>query len=145
VNVGLAINHRRVALGLGLKRFSRAVGMEPFYITKLESGAMSMRLTTLVRLAAALKCEPWELLKQAVTVQGPRMRVAQPRARDIVAVPRTPRLPQDEQRPIKIRPGRCSSCGIRIAEGTHCSTHQHGAAESPRADAWRSPGRGFGT
>lgn len=58
--MGRRIRARRTEVGLSAERLAHAVNLHPTYITSVERGERNLGLLNLVRIGAALKCNPSE-------------------------------------------------------------------------------------
>jgi transcriptional regulator with XRE-family HTH domain len=61
--IGAEVQRRRVAVGLTQAALAEAVVMEPDSIAAIEQARRLPSVATLIKLAAVLDCEPWQLLK----------------------------------------------------------------------------------
>jgi transcriptional regulator with XRE-family HTH domain len=66
VEVGSRIRGARVAAGLNLQQFARLTGISIGALSQIETGRRDLRLTTLARIAAALRQAPATLLGSPV-------------------------------------------------------------------------------
>jgi transcriptional regulator with XRE-family HTH domain len=62
--IGAEVQRRRVAVGLTQAALAEAVVMEPDSIAAIEQARRLPSVATLIKLAAVLDCEPWQLLKR---------------------------------------------------------------------------------
>lgn len=62
---GGVVATRRAAMGLGQREFARIVGISNSHLRKIESGEVSPRLLTVVKIAEALGVSPEELVGEA--------------------------------------------------------------------------------
>ena len=60
--VGERIRERRLAAGLTVTDLSRALNGSRSFLSQLEHGFEDLRVTTVLRIAAALGCQPGDLL-----------------------------------------------------------------------------------
>jgi transcriptional regulator with XRE-family HTH domain len=64
-HLGLVIRRRREAAGLTQEEFGEKAGMHRTYVSQLERGLKSPSVRVLVKIAAAVGCEAWEILQEA--------------------------------------------------------------------------------
>jgi transcriptional regulator with XRE-family HTH domain len=62
---GLAVRAARTERGWGQEHLSEIAGLDRTYVSGLERGQRNPTLTTQERVAAALGCNLWELIKTA--------------------------------------------------------------------------------
>ncbi|HEY0777651.1 MAG TPA: helix-turn-helix transcriptional regulator [Gemmatirosa sp.] len=67
VALGRAVRRLRAAAGHSQEAFADVVGVHRTYLGLIERGAVNVTLTTLEKLAAALRLTPGRLLDEAVT------------------------------------------------------------------------------
>ena len=70
--LGLAIKRRREAAGLSQEEFAERAQVHRTYVSQLERGIKSPSVRVLVKMAGALRCEAWEILKEAGGSQSPK-------------------------------------------------------------------------
>jgi len=63
--LGLAIKRRREASELSQEELAEIAGLHRTYVSQLERGIKSPSVRVLVKVAGALGCEAWELLREA--------------------------------------------------------------------------------
>lgn len=63
--LGLAIKRRREAAGLSQEDFAEVAGLHRTYVSQLERGIKSPSVRVLAKMAGALGCEAWEILREA--------------------------------------------------------------------------------
>jgi transcriptional regulator with XRE-family HTH domain len=63
--LGLAIKRRREDAGLSQEVFAEKAGLHRTYVSQLERGIKSPSVRVLVKMAGALGCEAWEILREA--------------------------------------------------------------------------------
>jgi transcriptional regulator with XRE-family HTH domain len=61
--LGRAIRTLRTEAGFSQEAFADHAKLHRTYMGKVERGEVNLTLETIVKIAAALKLEPWELLK----------------------------------------------------------------------------------
>ncbi len=64
--LGCLIKRRREAIGISQEEFAEIAGLHRTYVSQLERGIKSPSVRVLVRIASALNCEAWELLRDAI-------------------------------------------------------------------------------
>lgn len=69
--LGLVIKRRREDVGLSQEDFAEKAGLHRTYVSQLERGIKSPSVRVLVKMAGALGCEAWEILKEA-SGHGPK-------------------------------------------------------------------------
>jgi transcriptional regulator with XRE-family HTH domain len=70
-NIGRRIAELRVARGWTQEAFAEVLGMATQNVARIEQGRSDFRVTTLVRVATALECDP-QVLWQPPTTRKPR-------------------------------------------------------------------------
>ncbi|WP_394002616.1 helix-turn-helix domain-containing protein [Luteimonas sp. WGS1318] len=65
-SLGSAIRRRRLLLGLSQEEFSEVAGMHRTQFAAIEQGRKDCRLSTIVRVSAALQVEVSKLMSEAV-------------------------------------------------------------------------------
>jgi transcriptional regulator with XRE-family HTH domain len=70
--LGLAIKRRREGAGLSQEEFAERAQVHRTYVSQLERGIKSPSVRVLVKMADALKCEPWEILREAGASYSPK-------------------------------------------------------------------------
>jgi transcriptional regulator with XRE-family HTH domain len=63
--LGLAIKRRRAGAGLSQEEFAERAQVHRTYVSQLERGIKSPSVRVLVKMADALHCEAWEILREA--------------------------------------------------------------------------------
>jgi transcriptional regulator with XRE-family HTH domain len=66
-NIGMALRARREASGYSQESYADAIEMHRTYYSAIERGEKNLQLSTLQRICTGLKCEMWEVLKDAET------------------------------------------------------------------------------
>jgi transcriptional regulator with XRE-family HTH domain len=62
-NLGISIRQRRLSFDTSQEELAKLCGVHRSYITEIESGLRNVSVLTLHKLAVALNCETWELLR----------------------------------------------------------------------------------
>ena len=70
--LGQAIKHRREVAGLSQEEFAERAEVHRTYVSQLERGLKSPSVRVLVKMASALGCEAWELIRDISGDQNPR-------------------------------------------------------------------------
>ncbi|MDL1894340.1 helix-turn-helix transcriptional regulator [Sphingobacteriales bacterium CHB3] len=70
--LGVVIKRRREAACLSQEEFAEKSGVHRTYVSQLERGLKSPSVRVLSRMADALNCEAWELLRESFGVRRPR-------------------------------------------------------------------------
>jgi transcriptional regulator with XRE-family HTH domain len=70
--LGQVIKRRREQADLSQEEFAERADVHRTYISQLERGIKSPSVRVLVKIAAALKCEAWEILREAGGNQFPK-------------------------------------------------------------------------
>ena len=78
--VAANVRRLRVAGHLTQEGLAETAGLSAIHLRRIEAGKADLRVTMLVRLAVALGCEPWRLLRPAAPVER---RAGRPPARAI--------------------------------------------------------------
>ena len=63
--LGLAIKRRREAARLSQEELAETAHLHRTYVSQLERGIKSPSVRVLVKMAGALDCEAWEILREA--------------------------------------------------------------------------------
>ena len=63
--LGLVIKRRREAAELSQEEFAERAQVHRTYVSQLERGIKSPSVRVLVKMAGALGCEAWEILREA--------------------------------------------------------------------------------
>jgi transcriptional regulator with XRE-family HTH domain len=63
--LGLVIKRRREAAKLSQEEFAERAQVHRTYVSQLERGIKSPSVRVLMRMASALGCEAWEILREA--------------------------------------------------------------------------------
>lgn len=71
VRIGRAVRKRRLELGIQQQGMADALGMSVSAYGAIERGERNFALSTLHRVCAVLRVEPWELLREAETSPDP--------------------------------------------------------------------------
>ncbi len=70
--LGQVIRRRREATGLSQEEFAERAEVHRTYVSQLERGLKSPSVRVLVKMADALGCEAWELLREVSGSLRPR-------------------------------------------------------------------------
>jgi transcriptional regulator with XRE-family HTH domain len=70
--LGLVIKRRREQARLSQEDFAELAQVHRTYVSQLERGIKSPSVRVLIRIAGALDCEAWEMLRQAGAGSGPK-------------------------------------------------------------------------
>lgn len=70
--LGQVIKRRREAEGLSQEEFAERARVHRTYVSQLERGIKSPSVRLLVKIADALRCEAWEILREAGDGSSPK-------------------------------------------------------------------------
>jgi transcriptional regulator with XRE-family HTH domain len=70
--LGTVIKRRREAAGLSQEVFAELAQLHRTYVSQLERGIKSPSVRVLMKMASALGCEAWEILREAGGSSSPK-------------------------------------------------------------------------
>ena len=70
--LGLVIKRRREVAGLSQEEFADRAQVHRTYVSQLERGIKSPSVRVLAKMAGALGCEAWEMLREAGNGSSPK-------------------------------------------------------------------------